>query len=74
MGFPSYAFEGLLAAASAGAEELRDGVNVAHKIRRAMLAGRVEVDQSHVGGLEEGRPGRLEGKGYPHDVTNLKHK
>jgi len=37
-----------------------------HKLRRAMvrpgrdlLAGRVEVDECYVAGLEEGRPGRL---------------
>src|SRR5437879_13076931 len=37
-----------------------------HKLRRAMvrpgrdlLAGRVEVDECYVGGLEEGLPGRL---------------
>jgi hypothetical protein len=40
-----------------------------HKLRRAMvrpgrdlLAGRVEVDECYVGGLEEGLPGRLNPK------------
>ena len=52
-------------AARAGAGELRDRLDLVHKLRRAMvrpgrdrLTGRVEVDEAFIGGVEEGVRGR----------------